>query len=241
MMGLLKLAFKRETAIPMLALTFASVVCLMLVSARIVWTGKLRYGFLIWNLFLAWLPLIFSLLACEKYRNASGRNWRFLGLAGAWLLFFPNAPYIFTDLIHLTRGYFPHFWVDMVLILSCALTGLVLGFLSLFLMQSVVTRMFGRTASWLFIATVAGLSGIGMYLGRFERFNSWDILFKPMALSRSVSNWAADPFGHPGSIALPALFAIFLFLAYLMLYALTHLKQQPTPALPEAPKQLDPL
>ena len=165
-MRLLKLAFRRETAMPMLALTFASGVCLILISARIIWTGKLRYGFLLWNLFLAWLPLLFPLLACEKYHNASGRNWRFLGLAGAWLLFFPNAPYIFTDLIHLTRGYFPHFWVDMVLILTCALTGLVLGFLSLFLMQSIVSRMFGRTASWVFIATVAGLSGIGMYLGR---------------------------------------------------------------------------
>ena len=122
LMRLLKLAFRRETAMPMLALTFASGVCLILISARIIWTGKLRYGFLLWNLFLAWLPLLFPLLACEKYHNASGRNWRFLGLAGAWLLFFPNAPYIFTDLIHLTRGYFPHFWVDMVLILTCALT-----------------------------------------------------------------------------------------------------------------------
>src|SRR5437016_1694681 len=159
MMRLLKLAFKRETAIPMLALTFASGVCLMLVSARIMWTGKLRYGFLIWNLFLAWLPLLFSLLACEKYRNASGRNWRFLGLAGAWLLFFPNAPYIFTDLIHLSNGFYPHFWPDMVLILLCAFTGLVVGFVSLYLMQAIVTRMAGRPASWLFIMAVSTLSG----------------------------------------------------------------------------------
>src|SRR6266699_6108884 len=240
-MKLIKLAFQREIAMPMLALTFASGVCLVLVSARIIWTGKLHYAFLIWNLFLAWLPLMFALLASEHYRNGSGRGWRFLTAAACWLLFFPNAPYIFTDIIHLTRGYFAHFWVDLVLILSCALTGLVLGFLSLFLMQSIVMRMFGRTASWLFIAGVAGLSGIGMYLGRFERLNSWDILFKPMALSRGVTNWAADPFGNPGSIALPALFATFLFIAYLMLYALTHLKQQPMPALPESPTELDPL
>src|SRR6266436_6471011 len=227
MMGLLKLAFKRETAIPMLALTFATAVCLMLVSARIIWTGQLRYGFLIWNLFLAWLPLIFSLLACEKYRNASGRNWRFLGLAGAWLLFFPNAPYIFTDVIHLNRGYFPHFWVDLVLILSCALTGLILGFLSLFLMQTVIAKMAGRFASWLFIAGVAGLSGIGIYVGRFLRLNSWDVLLKPLALSRGLGQVAADPFAHFGSFALAGLFATFLFITYLMLYALTHLRPQP--------------
>src|SRR5438105_8818320 len=115
-MKLLELAFRREMAKPMVAISFASAASFALVVARIIWTGKLRYGFLIWNLFLAWMPLVFSLLACEKYQNASGRNWRFLGLGGAWLLFFPNAPYIFTDLIHLTRGYFPHLWVDMVLI-----------------------------------------------------------------------------------------------------------------------------
>src|ERR1044071_3571645 len=235
-MRLLKLAFKRETAIPMLALTFATGVCLMLVAARIIYTGKLQYAFLIWNLFLAWLPLIFSLFACEKYGNGASRNWRFVSLACAWLLFFPNAPYIFTDLIHLTRGYFTHFWVDMVLILTCALTGLIIGFLSLFLMQSIVLRMFGRTASWVFIAAVAGLSGIGVYSGRFERLNSWDILFKTMAPSRRFSNWAADPLAHSGSLALAGLFATFLFIAYLMLYALTHLKQQPATPLPEVPK-----
>src|SRR4051812_11496172 len=108
-MRLLKLAFKRETAAPMLALTFASGASVALVFARIIFTGHLRYGFLAWNLFLAWLPLVFALLACEKYQNGSGRNWRFLGLAGAWLLFFPNAPYIFTDLIHLTTYWYGHF------------------------------------------------------------------------------------------------------------------------------------
>src|SRR5437868_10012889 len=182
-MKLLKIAFKRETAMPMLALTFASGASFALVVARIIWTGHLAYGFLIWNLFLAWLPLIFALLASDNYQAAgSGRNWRFFGLAGAWLLFFPNAPYIFTDLIHLSTHYFRHFWIDLVLILVCALTGLVLGFVSLYLMQSVVTRMIGRAASWLFIAAVTALGSFGIYLGRFLRFNSWDIVFKPVDL-----------------------------------------------------------
>src|SRR5258708_35571039 len=101
-MRLIKIAFKRETAMPMLALTFASGASVALVIARIITTGKLRYGFLVWNMFLAWLPLIFALLAFERYRNSSWRDWRFRGLAPAWLLFFPNAPYIFTDFLHLT-------------------------------------------------------------------------------------------------------------------------------------------
>ncbi len=237
-MKLLKIALKRETAMPMLALTFASGVSVALVVARIVRTGNIGYGFLLWNLFLAWLPLIFALLASEKYQAAaSGRNWRFLGLAGAWLLFFPNAPYIFTDLIHLRTHFFNHFWVDLVLILLCALTGLVLGFVSLYLMQSVVTRMLGRAASWLFIATVAGLSGFGIYLGRILRFNSWDVLFKPVDLYHGIGRWAADPLANSSSFGFPVLFATFMFIAYVMLYGLTHL--QPAPMhLPERARQL---
>ena len=237
-MMLLKLAFRRETAMPMLALTFASAVSVALVAARIVWTAKLYYAFLIWNLFLAWLPMLFALLACEKYQRSSGRDWQFLGLAGAWLIFFPNAPYIFTDLIHLTTRFYNHFWVDLTLILLCALTGLVLGFVSLYLMQSVVERMLGRPASWLFIAAVAALSGFGIYLGRFMRFNSWDILFRPIQLYRGIGNWVADPLANANTLAFPILFAAFLFIAYLMLYALTHL--QPARPLTLPPQSVAP-
>jgi len=224
-MRVFKLAFRPETARAVLALLFASGVSVALVAARIAWTGRVQYGFLAWNLFLAWLPLLFALLACDAYREGDNRNWRFLGFGATWLLFFPNAPYIFTDIIHLSTRYYNHFWIDLVLVLLCALTGLVLGFVSLFLMQNIIKRMFGSAASWLFIAGVAGLSGFGIYLGRFLRFNSWDVVLKPFALSRGIGQWAADPLAHPASVAFPALFATFLFIAYLMLYGLTHLQQ----------------
>lgn len=223
-MRLFQLAFKRETAMAVLALLLASGVSVALVAARILYSGRWHYGFLAWNLFLAWVPLGFALVACDTYQGRAQGNWRFWGFAGAWLLFFPNAPYIFTDIIHLTRGY-GYFWVDLVLVLLCALTGLVLGFVSLFLMQSVVRRMLGQAASWLFIAMVAGLSGFGIYLGRVLRFNSWDVVLKPFALSRGIGQWATDPLGHPSSVAFPILFGTFLFIAYVMLYALTHLQQ----------------
>jgi len=237
-MKLLKIALKRETAVPMLALTFASGVSVALVVALIIRTGNIDYAFLVWNLFLAWLPLIFALFAAEKYQAVrSGRNWRFLSLAGAWLLFFPNSPYIFTDLTHLRTHFYYHYWVDLVLILLCALTGLVVGFVSLYLMQSVVTRMLGRAASWLFIAAVAGLSGFGIYLGRFLRFNSWDILVKPVDLYHGIGKWAANPMASPSSFVFPVLFATFMFIAYVMLYGLTHL--QPAPMeFPRQPRQL---
>jgi uncharacterized membrane protein len=213
------------TFVPVLTLLFASAVSVALVVARMVWTENLRYTFLVWNLFLAWLPLLFALLVCELHRNGRTRNWTFASLSAVWLLFFPNAPYIFTDLIHLTTRFHRHFWVDLTLILICALTGLVLGFVSLYLMQSVVARMFGRIAAWLFIAAVAGLSSFGVYLGRFVRVNSWDIVARPGKLFDGIHAWASDPFAHSTSFAFPILFATFLFVAYVMLYALTHLPQ----------------
>jgi len=223
-MRLIKIALRRETAMPVLALTFASGVCVSLVVARIAWTGRFHYAFLIWNLLLAWLPLVFALLANDEYRNTPRRTWRFHILTTAWLLFLPNATYIFTDLTHLMSRYFSHFWVDLVLILSCAVTGLVLSFLSLYLMQCIVARMFGWLASWLFIAIAAGLSGFGIYLGRFLRFNSWDVLFQPVKLYQGIGQWAADPLANSTSFAFPILFATFLFIAYVMLYGLTHLQ-----------------
>ena len=145
-MKYLILPFQRETFAPMLALMFASAACLALIFTHIVWMKDLQYGFLVWNLFLAWLPLVFALLARETYREEPRRTWRFIVLASLWLLFFPNTSYIWTDVIHLWTRLYQHFWIDLPLILLCALTGLVLGFVSLYLMQSVVARMFGRGA-----------------------------------------------------------------------------------------------
>lgn len=212
---------------PMIALMIASAACVGLVVGRIAWTRNAEYVFLIWNLFLAWVPLVFSFLACDEYRQRAAGNWRFLALGASWLLFFPNAPYIFTDVIHARFHFYHHFWVDLTLILLCAVTGLILGFLSLYLMHTVVVRRLGGAAGWLFIALVAGLSGFGIYLGRVLRFNSWDVVWKPLALYQGIGQWATAPATPSAKLGFPVLFAVFLFFSYLMLYALTHLQQSP--------------
>ncbi len=119
-----------------------------------------------------------------------------------------------------------------MLILSCALTGLVLGFVSLYLMQGIVKRMAGGTVSWLFVAAIAGLSGFGVWLGRFLRFNSWDVLFKPAKLYHDIGFGAVNSLRPRASVAFAALFATFVFITYLMLYALTHLRHIQPPTLP---------
>jgi len=221
-MKLFQLMFKRETLVPMLAVSFASVVSVVLVIARIICARDTHYAFLIWNLFLAWIPMVFALLAREHQQHGASPGWRFFAFGAAWLLFFPNAPYIFTDIIHLTRFY-SHYWIDLNLILLNAVTGMVIGFMSLYLMQSAVRHMAGELMSWLFIGAVALLSGFGICFGRFLRLNSWDIVM-PGKMYHTLDFWAKHATtGYNGSIGFAVLFAAFVFITYLMLYALTHL------------------
>lgn len=216
-----------SATIPILALMFASVVGVSLVMLRVEWTGSIRYLLLVWNLFLAWMPLLFALALHQRCRRGEHKSWQTFALAALWLLFLPNAPYIFTDLIHLNARVISHYWVDLSLFLIIALTGFLLGFVSLYLMQSLVTHRWGRMAGWLLIAVATGLSGFGIYAGRILRWNSWDVMVHPVELTGSVGHWVAHPLANPGmNLAFPTLFGLFLFLGYVMLYALTLL--QPT-------------
>lgn len=213
----------RELIRPVGALAFASLLASFLLAIRVALTGHTRQLFLVWNLFLAWVPLFLALTAvCIAHTRPQRRGW-FIAAAAAWLLFFPNAPYILTDVIHLSPKAYPRYWTDLVLILMFALIGLVLGFLSLFLMQRLVARRHGWPAGWLFALIVAALSGFGIYAGRFLRWNSWDVVFSPVNLLTDVGHWLASIPHSPRGIVIPILFGTLLFVAYLTLYALTHL------------------
>ena len=164
--------------------------------------------------------------------NASLRgmanSWKFVGTATAWLLFFPNAPYIFTDMIHLGPTWRTMYWVDLVLILLFALTGFVAGFLSLYLMQAVVRERAGHIGGWLFVLGMAILSGAGVFVGRFLRWNTWDVLLRPWTLVREGFGVVTGGEHFVLGVVFPLLFGIFFFTAYALLYSLTHL----TPGMP---------
>jgi uncharacterized membrane protein len=213
----------RDLVRPVCALALASTACCVLLVLRIVLVGQFRQLYLVWNLFLAWLPLLFACTAvCLAQTRPQRRGW-FLSAAAAWLLFFPNAPYIFTDLVHLGSRSHGRYWTDLVLILLFALIGLVLGFLSLFLMQRLVARRHGWPAGWLFVGVVAALSGFGIYAGRVLRWNSWDAIFNPLDLVADFGSWLLSLPHNRLSVLMPMLFATLVFLAHALLYALTHL------------------
>ncbi|NJN55977.1 MAG: DUF1361 domain-containing protein [Anaerolineae bacterium] len=172
------MSFPRQYSVLFLALIFASAISIGLLVMRTFYTGYLLFAFLVWNLILAWLPFLFATVVIKFH----GKHYVSFIFAVFWLLFFPNAPYIVTDLLHLwPRGDVP-LWYDMIMIFSFALTGLCLGFASLAMMHSRVTVRWGRWRGWVFVLAALALSGFGVYIGRFLRWNSWDVFSNPLSL-----------------------------------------------------------
>jgi uncharacterized membrane protein len=210
--------WKHDLRVPLLTLVAASALGAALVGARVLLTWRAQHLYLVWNLILAWVPLILALRIEEMEKRGAAGGWRFRTTVVAWLLFFPNAPYIFTDLTHLKPARITHWWTDLILILLFAVIGLVLAFMSLHRMHSVVSRRHGWIIGWAFVFAVAFASGFGVYLGRFERWNSWDVVANPIGLLADCFNSV-----HGRSAKFTVLFGIFLSTAYALLYSLTSL------------------
>src|SRR5687767_1598995 len=203
-------------------LASATVFSVAIWRVRSEFSNSERYAFLIWNLFLAWIPFIISYFT---YILTMNRRWIYLFIpiaAFLWLIFFPNAPYILTDFQHLAYGSkdLP-VWYDVIMLIWFAFTGLLLGMVSLFLMQEIIRREFGRWVGWGFVALVAGLSSAGIYMGRFLRWNSWDIILNPS----DIALYALQSVRTPSlqSIAFTGLFAAFFLFLYVSLYTFGYL------------------
>ena len=210
----------------LLALVFASGVCLAMLASRAVFARNSDLGFYPWNLVLAWIPF---LLARRIYALRASRSPRYGLLAACvvlWFFFLPNAPYIVTDLVHLkTRPPVPK-WFDLVMMVSFAWTGLCLGYLALYLLPEVVRSWLGRRWGWGFVGVMLALSSFGIYLGRFQRWNSWDVLTRPYGLASDVVQRLGFA-GRAEMFAFSATFFAFSLLTYATLFALTHLHGHP--------------
>jgi len=200
----------------------ASIVCVGLVRFRISVTDTWHYTFLVWNLFLAWIPFI---IAYITYALPIKRRWLYLVVPASaflWLIFFPNAPYILTDFQHLSySGAEIPVWYDVLLLVWFSFTGLFLGMVSLFLMHEIVRREFGRWIGWGFVVAVAGLTSVGVYVGRFLRWNSWDIFGDLNGIARFSFYYILHPTTR--SLIFASVFTSFFLFVYLLLYAFGHL------------------
>lgn len=181
------------------------------------------YAFLLWNLFLAWLPYLASIQA-ERLQRIGAARWAMSAWLVVWLAFLPNAPYIITDLQHLRPLAPVPLWFDIVLLFGSAGLGLLLGLLSLYEVHHMLLRVVSNRIAWSLLLLCMGLSGFGVWLGRFQRWNSWDLLTRPEAVLRDV----VDVLLHRDLHAFGVTFMLagVMFVGYSMLMAMLDTGRQ---------------
>ena len=189
--------------------------CGFLLAGRVWRSHQLTYAFLAWNLFLAVIPAVAGAFVLTARTTAVRLTW-----AIVWLLFLPNAPYIVTDFVHLVPRPPIPLWYDVALLLSCAGTGLLLGYSSVADIQDAVTQRFGAATGWMTAIAALLLSGFGVYLGRFLRWNSWDPIANPAELLNRLGGYGLNPLSHPRTVAVTFVYGVCFALGYAALHVI---------------------
>ncbi|MFP2996244.1 DUF1361 domain-containing protein [Spongiivirga sp. MCCC 1A20706] len=169
-----KNAFIKQLSAPL-------IIGFLFLGIRLYITRSPLFLFLVWNLVLATVPLFCSYVLIRKERWQ--KPYLFAIIFLVWLLFFPNAPYIITDFIHLEGWSQMPLWFDFILIGCFALAGLQLGLQSLLIIHENLKWYFTNGSSHFVVVACCLLSGYGVYLGRFVRLNSWEVITNPIKLT----------------------------------------------------------
>jgi uncharacterized membrane protein len=195
------------------AITISTLFSITLLMVRMKLTHSFFYLFLVWNLFLAIIPFGITsyLVSLEKINKIRVVFW-----FGLWLLFLPNAPYIITDLLHLKISSHRLLWLDILVVSAFALNGLLLFFLSLVDMEKILNKFIKIKYLKTLIVVVLFLCGFGVYLGRFLRYNSWEILQNPTNLFHDILNILLMPNSHLEAWLFTFLFGMFISIGYWM-------------------------
>jgi uncharacterized membrane protein len=218
-------------------LNIACAVCIGLVIARVAYSDKIDHLGLIWNLFLAWIPFMLSYFTHAVSWRRAALYFVIPAIAFLWLIFFPNAPYMLTDLQDLSRepGGAP-LWYDVIIVVWCSWTGTLLGIISLYLMQDIIVRAISRAAGWIFVFAISSLSSFGMYIGRFVRLNSWDILQDPAETAMEILGIVVDPSLRLAAFTL--LYTFFFLFIFLLLYSFSHMLREQSFRKQDSPEQI---
>ena len=182
-----------------------------LIFFRIWYSASLTSLFLVWNIFLAWIPYVLSRFF-ELYRQK--QKWKQALLFGTWLLFFPNALYIVTDLVHIDRESMVPWWYDVVLLFIASFIGIVLGFVSLRKAERFLRTYFTAGMVSALIALLLFLGSFGVYLGRFERWNSWDVVHNPLGLAVNIMDCFINPVENYRVWGITVLFTLTYYVLY---------------------------
>ncbi len=214
----------------LLTVLMCSAVSTVLLLIRMLVSGTARLGFLQWNLFLAWLPLIFAFLVYKRVKTKKDFTWQNGLLGFLWLAFLPNSFYIITDLIHLQSSGEVGLLYDTAMITSFVLNGLFLGYISMYLIDKVLGKFIEQKVVFTIMQFVLLLCAFAIYLGRYLRWNTWDIVANPAGLLFDVSDRIINPGTHVHTFVVTGVFFVLLsstYLVLLRLYAVVkaHAKQ----------------
>ncbi len=201
-----------------------SVICFGLSVMRVILSGTNTFLFMNWNLFLAFVPWACStvIMVNEKYRD----NKVILALLLViWLLFFPNSPYILTDLFHLHLRIYVPLWLDLVVILSFAWTGLIFGFQSLLDIQELLIKYMKPMLVNIVTIIFLFMGSFGVYLGRYLRWNSWDVVNDPTHLMNAISMRFINPSAHPRTWGMTLFMGILLNMMFWSIKLMTGRKK----------------
>ena len=181
-----------------------------------VFSGRFILGFLIWNLFLGYIPYGISRWMQRKTDWKNSKPLFVFSLT-AWLLFIPNSFYIITDLFHLGSFNRMPLWFELTVILSFAWNGLLLGILSVHHIEKLIAGSLPGGTRFLFIYPVMFLNALGVYIGRYMRFNSWDVITNPFQLIKDILDLALNPVAHKYAWGMVFCFSIFMTLLFFTL------------------------
>ena len=185
----------------------------LLLLTRIIATGSLVYLFLPWNLLLAFIPYVLTRWMTSNISIVENKVKLVIAVA-IWLLFIPNSFYIITDFYHLSHFRSAPQWFDLLLIFSFAWNGILCGIISLSRVESVISVIRGKGLSLLLVFLVMWLCAFGVYIGRFLRYNSWDVLTDTVSLAGEIGDMLLHPLVNAYAWGMTICYAIFMTLLY---------------------------
>jgi len=205
----------KKTIKPLIIL---SVIAILFNLARLEIWGTTNILYITWILLLAWIPYLIYVYLIRKDVSIN----YFIPIFIVWLLFFPNAPYLVTDISHIVLSSPTLLWYDSLLYFFFGWIGLFLGVLSLFKVHQYLRGHLNYMLSEIFVFIICAISSFGVYIGRFERFNSWDILFHPLQLMRHFF-YVLINFTHGGTpLLFVFVFTVFMYSVYKTVYVFSE-------------------
>jgi len=205
-----------------IALYAASLACVALYIISAVYYGASPFWFLNWNLVLAWLPLAFAVMLKSHLKTGRWSSWQGICLTLLWLVFLPNSFYLISDLVHLDFARYSQTFYYVIMLFSFSFAGLLLGFTSLYVVHQELLKRLKHNTAHLWVGAVLLVCSFAVYLGRYLRWNTWDILLHPVGLVFDVSDRVINPVAYGQTFQVTAMFFILLASMY---FTLWHLAQ----------------